>query len=74
MEPNSSCRFSFDNIGSAAAGLLTVLLHARETDSTYRFNGLSTKQILVSGLHLEGQIVEVASKLETVPGAIRYDE
>lgn len=71
---HSSSRFFFDNTASAAEGLLLVLLDARETDSDYRFGGLSASQILVSGLHLEGEILNVASKLEGVSGAVRHDE
>lgn len=51
-----------------------VLEDARKTDSKYQFGSLSAAQILVSGLHLEGDIETVASKLEEVPGAIRYDD
>lgn len=74
MQTHSSSRFFFDSLQSATEGLLLVLLDARTTDSQYQFSGLSAKQILVSGLLLEGEIFLVASKLEEVPGAVRHNE
>ncbi len=67
-------RFYFDSLASAAEALVTVLLDARETEHTYRFGSLNPRQILVSGLLLEGQIDEVSAKLEDLIGVVRYEE
>lgn len=71
---HSSSRFFFDSLSAAAKGLLTVVLDARETPHFYRFGGLSAKQVLASGLLLEGQIESIADRLEQLPGVLRYDE
>lgn len=72
-EAHQSVRFIFDSIESAAEGLLLVLQDARTTQATYRFGGLSAGQVLHSGLVIEGQIIDVAQKVEQVAGAVRHD-
>ena len=74
MLVSESVRFYFDTPVAAAAGLLTVLLDARETESTYRFGGLNKDVIFTSGLWIEGEIQEVAAKVAALPGAVRQDE
>lgn len=71
---SESVRFYFDTVSAAAAGLLTVLLDARTTDRTYRFGGLDKDVIFASGLLIEGEIEDVAAKVEAIPGAVRQDE
>lgn len=71
---SESVRFYFDTPAAAAAGLLTVLLDARETECTYRFGGLDKDVIYTSGLVIEGEIEEVAAKVAALPGAVRQDE
>lgn len=70
----TSTRFYFDTYEAAAAGLLMVLLDARVTERSYRFGGLETSTVLMSGLRLEGEIDEIVAKLEQLPGAVRQDE
>jgi hypothetical protein len=74
MEQRSTARFYFDTLGSAAEGLLTVLIDARRTDKVYRFGGLSADEILLSGMLIEGQIETISAKLEKIPGALRHEE
>jgi len=62
-------RFVFDSLESAAHGLETVLLDARETAKTYFFSGASADQILKSGLILEGDIASVSKKLNKITGS-----
>lgn len=69
-----SVRFYFDTPVAAAAGLLTVLLDARVTEYDYRFGGLNRDVIYTSGLHIEGEIEEVAAKVAALPGSVRQDE
>ena len=64
--------FFFDTLESAASALLAVLIDARTTESFYRFGNLSSRQILVSGLTLEGEIENISDKLDKIPGAVRY--
>lgn len=71
---HSTSRFFFDSLSAAAQGLLTVVLDARETPHFYSFGSLSAKQVLKSGLLLEGQIDAIAYRLEQVPGTIRHNE
>lgn len=73
-DASTSTRFYFDGLDAAAQALLTVILHARDTEDEYRFGGLSAEAILTSGLILEGQIEEVASKVEKIAGSSRYDD
>lgn len=70
----TSTRFYFDSVRAAAAGLLTVVLDARTTKKNYRFGGLSAQAVYSSGLHLEGEILEIVEKLDALPGVIRQDE
>ena len=74
FEPSTSTRFFFDNLSSAAQGLLTVLDDAVLDDSSYTFGSLSAKQVFESGLLLTGRISRIVGKLEEVPGAVRHDE
>lgn len=74
MAVSTSARFYFDTYQAAAAGLLTVILDARTSEKDYRFGGLDASTIYTSGLHLEGDIEEVAAKLEDLPGSLRQDE
>jgi hypothetical protein len=67
-------RFIFDSLESAAYGLETVLVDARETKSEYLFAGLSASQILKSGLILEGDITEIVEKLKIIDGALEFAE
>lgn len=71
---STSARFYFDTLQAAAAGLLTVLLDARETEKFYRFGGLSAPSLLRSGLLLEGDIEEISAKLEDLTGVVRQDD
>lgn len=71
---SESATFFFDSLESSAKALLQILVDARITDSYYRFSGLTAQDIFLSGIHLEGEIVEIAEKLEAIPGAVRYDE
>jgi len=73
MSPESA-RFFFDNAGSAAEGLRTILLDARTTTDEYSFSGLTIEKVLSSGILLQGKIFEVAAKLDKIPGALRYNE
>jgi hypothetical protein len=70
----TTTRFFFDSLGAAAEGLIAVLEDARVTDAYYKFGGLSAKQILASGLRLNGEIDHIASILDDLPGAIRHDD
>lgn len=70
----SSVRIFFDSLEAAAEALLLVLEDARVTDRHYSFGTLSTSQILQSGLILIGDLEEILPRLETIPGATRYDE
>lgn len=67
-------RFLFDSLQSAAMGLETLLVDARETPKYYEFAGISAEQILKSGLILEGDILEVAEKLKNVEGSAIFVE
>ena len=68
-------RFFFDNLNSAATGLLIVLQHARNNRHLdYRFGPMAASSVLENGLWLEGQIEELADSLEQVSGAVRHDE
>jgi hypothetical protein len=67
-------RYQFDTLGSAADALLVVLLDARTTDSKYQFGGLTAPQILVGGLLLVGEVDNLLATLDSIPGAVRYDE
>lgn len=71
---SESVRFYFDTPVAAAAGLLTVLLDARETEHTYRFGGLDKDVIFTSGLYIEGEITEVSAKVAALPGVVRQYE
>lgn len=71
IDASESLRFHFDSLDAAAEGLLAVLDDARSGTAEYRFGSLSAKQVLSSGLMLEGDITEVAAKLDKVPGAAR---
>lgn len=73
-DASTSTRFYFDSLEAAAQALLTVILDARATDSEYSFGGLSANSLLTSGLILEGDIEEVAAKVEKVPGSSRWDD
>lgn len=68
---STQARFFFDSLEAAAEGLIVVLLDARQTTAEYRFGGLSAKQLLASGLLLDGDIADVSLKLDQVPGAIQ---
>lgn len=70
----ATTRFFFENLETAALGLITVLEDARTTKTVYSFGSLSADQVLASGLLLVGDIEEVASKLESISGALRHDE
>lgn len=72
--PSRTTRFYFESLETAALGLLTVLEDARVTTATYSFGSLSADQVLASGLILVGDIEEVVSKLDSISGALRYDE
>lgn len=68
-------RFFFDDLNSAATGLLIVIQHARNNRHLdYRFGPMSAANVLENGLWLEGQIEELADSLEQVSGAVRHDE
>lgn len=69
-----SARYLFDGLVPAAEALELVLLDARKTASKYRFGGLTAQQVLQSGLLLEGELDTILPKLDTIPGAVRYDE
>lgn len=69
-----SSRIMFDSLEAAVEGLLLTLEDARETVFTYSFGGLSAEQVYASGLMLIGEIEEVATKLEQIEGATRYDD
>ncbi len=71
---STSVRFLFDDLGAAADAMNTVLLDARHTDLDYRFYGLNLNALLQSGLVMEGEIQNVAAKVEALPGTTRYDE
>lgn len=71
---SQTVRFFFDTYEAAAAGLLTVLLDARETKHFYRFGGLDARSIFNSGLVIEGEILEVMDKLASLPGVIWQNE
>lgn len=65
-------RFLFDTLEAAASGLELVLKDARETDKTYSIAGISADHILRSGLILEGDIMEVVSKVSKVNGSAKF--
>lgn len=67
-------RFVFDSLESAAHGLETVLVDARETAKFYFFSGTSADQILKSGLILEGEIDSVTKKLNKIEGSDIFTE
>jgi hypothetical protein len=67
-------RYHFDDIGAAADTLAAVLLDARSTDSKYEFGGLTAPEILVGGLVITGELTSLIGKLDSIPGAVRYDE
>ena len=71
---SESVRFYFDTPVAAAAGLLAVLLDARQTERKYRFGGLDKDVIYTSGLLIEGDVQEIAAKVAALPGAVRQDE
>jgi len=71
---SETVRFYFDSFEAAAGGLLTVLLDARETESTYRFGPLDARAVFNSGLVVEGEVTDVAAKVEGLPGVIRQNE
>lgn len=64
----------FDSLESAAEGLETVLTDARKTKFSYSFAGISADQILKSGLILEGEVTEVAEKLQDLEGSAIFIE
>jgi hypothetical protein len=70
----TSSRFIFTEPSAAAEALLTVLEDARSTDKDYSFGSLSVDQVMASGLSLIGEIEEIADKLQTLDGTIRYDD
>lgn len=72
--PTRSVRIFFDSLDVAVEALIVVLTDAREGDSTYRFGGLSAKQILDSGLLLQGDINKILGKLDKLPGTVVHDE
>lgn len=71
---HTTTTFHFDSLEAAAGGLLEVIQDARYTKTFYKFGGLTAQQVLSSGLRLSGDISEVASKVENIPGAVRYDD
>lgn len=71
MAVNETARYLFDSLGSAADGLITVLKDARDSKLQYSFGGLSAQEILSSGLVLQGDLSEVAPKLDAIVGAMR---
>lgn len=73
-DASTSTRFYFDTLEAAAQALLTVVLDARSSEHEYRFGGLSANSLLTSGLILEGDIEEVAAKVEKVSGSSRWDD
>lgn len=74
MDIHRSTTIHFDTAQAAAAGLLAVVLDSRTSTSWYRFGGLTAESVLSNGLRIEGDIESIASKLEKLPGAARYDD
>lgn len=70
----TSRRYFCDSIEVAAQLLHTVLTDARATDSTYKFGGITPKEIYSSGLLLTGEIDEVSRKLDALDGVQGEDE
>lgn len=73
MLVSQTVTFFFDNLENSTKALLEILQDARITDSSYRFSGLTAQDILLSGVRLEGEIEDIAEKLEAIPGAVRYE-
>jgi hypothetical protein len=71
---SQTVRFYFDDLLAATTGLLTVLVDARTTHSSYSFGGLSPQEILVSGMLIQGDIETIAAELEKIPGVVRHNE
>lgn len=71
---HQSVHFYFDSIGAAAAALRTVLLDAAQTKKSYRWGPLDASAMLTSGLTLDGEVTEIAAKVEQIPGTLRQDE
>lgn len=62
--------FFFDSIASAAEAMEVVLTHARTTKDTYRITGITTQQLISNGMTLVGEIDDVSSLVEKIPGVI----
>lgn len=69
---DTSTRFLFDSFTAAVLGLLTVLQDARTTTKDYTFSGLNAMQVRTSGLLLTGDIEDITSQLEKIPGAVSF--
>jgi hypothetical protein len=71
---SQSVRFYCDDLLAASTVLLTVLVDARVSNSSYTFGGLSPQEILVSGMLIVGDITDIAAQLEVIPGVVRHNE
>lgn len=68
---SSTETFTFTSLRAAAEALLVVLEDARDTDRQYAFTGLTPGRILKDGLVLQGEVVDITTRVGLIAGAVR---